>query len=1003
MRIDRLWKASSLACIILASLFLWCLPAWAFDTGYHFDLTREVLLKESFGEGAIGMAQICNYYNDGFESAKTVIADETVQALHLDDDWGNLYGPAALRDASDTHMHFDNLANYHQVSAAWERLVKGTYNGVREAERRNDAAGLLAVLGMSLHQVQDFYAHSNWAERDWGGDATWFDVPEAEKRTGEIYTHTTGTRSHDRINKDYAGRPYFERAYREAFYASWQWVCLVHSWVSNDFWARAKSHTSSGIGTEKRFIRYMSWYEGHWKGPSSKSRDDTAAIGPVYLLGANRGYIAKWKEYAPLVTADPDPGLVVPMAIVYPESQKWLKVRITRVRQTDNDLVWDINPGGEADFYAKIKVDGTEYLEAMHEDDDDISPTNWLTLSPLRPDDGHVRLEIAVWDEDCVGGGVLPSFRSGDDQCDIAHDLGRKYWFADGPPETIGSLGSVHTDGFRYGAAWYEYDGDGDETAADFTVTLEEPARRAFSAAIHLPPGQLIPLPPAAPVVADEGEWSAKADELYASWNVPATAGSEYNPVLEYQYRVIRQPGSGASTTVLNWTSAGPATHVRAAIPLQHGYTYYVEVKARNVAGWSAAGPSDGITVDLRPPAVTIREFSQVTATNLQVFSWKAGRPRPIEPAPTGTVVNYPNSFRISLEGQDEGSGIESYKLWITEQLSPAPAGGTAGSSALQSPAGGSLFTSAVELFADRLLPSHLYPLSLTVFTTDFKPADLQNGALVLRDLPYLRDGRTYTLKLQARDRAGNTGGAATATCVVHFTNTTPPPAPQPRVINTTPLKVSWEEVRDSESGIAEYQVAAGSRLASMEAPDLLSWRTVGRNLEYENPAVSLPSPVLLGPAWQVWVKAINGVGQESVRVVYGQPRAIVVEPKPTVPRIGPPDVTLVVGDKVLMADVPPVIEENRLLVPLRALFEALGASVTWDEKTRTVTGQKGSRTVALRIGEKVGYVDGKAVALDVPSKIVNGRTLVPVRFISESLGAKVAWDAATRTATVTL
>ncbi|MEW6573430.1 MAG: stalk domain-containing protein [Bacillota bacterium] len=104
-------------------------------------------------------------------------------------------------------------------------------------------------------------------------------------------------------------------------------------------------------------------------------------------------------------------------------------------------------------------------------------------------------------------------------------------------------------------------------------------------------------------------------------------------------------------------------------------------------------------------------------------------------------------------------------------------------------------------------------------------------------------------------------------------------------------------------------------------------------------------------------------------------------------------DIAVLVDGERLSCDVPPVIEQGRTLVPLRAIFEALGATVDWDGTTRTVTGRKGTTTVKLVVGQKTAYVNGEAVTLDVPARIISGRTMVPLRFVGESLGARVEWD----------
>lgn len=97
-----------------------------------------------------------------------------------------------------------------------------------------------------------------------------------------------------------------------------------------------------------------------------------------------------------------------------------------------------------------------------------------------------------------------------------------------------------------------------------------------------------------------------------------------------------------------------------------------------------------------------------------------------------------------------------------------------------------------------------------------------------------------------------------------------------------------------------------------------------------------------------------------------------------------------------LKFDVPPIIVDDRTLVPMRAIFEALGARVDWDDETRTVTASASGKTIVMRIGDAQMTVDGAAVDLDVPPMILFDRTLVPVRAVSESFGATVDWDEAT-------
>ena len=102
-----------------------------------------------------------------------------------------------------------------------------------------------------------------------------------------------------------------------------------------------------------------------------------------------------------------------------------------------------------------------------------------------------------------------------------------------------------------------------------------------------------------------------------------------------------------------------------------------------------------------------------------------------------------------------------------------------------------------------------------------------------------------------------------------------------------------------------------------------------------------------------------------------------------------------------LSFDVAPVIENGRTLVPLRTIFEAVGANVQWDDTTRTVKAVKGSTEVVLKIGSLQPLVNGQVWPLDVPGKIVKDRTLAPLRFVGEAFGGQVEWDPVTRTVTI--
>ena len=97
----------------------------------------------------------------------------------------------------------------------------------------------------------------------------------------------------------------------------------------------------------------------------------------------------------------------------------------------------------------------------------------------------------------------------------------------------------------------------------------------------------------------------------------------------------------------------------------------------------------------------------------------------------------------------------------------------------------------------------------------------------------------------------------------------------------------------------------------------------------------------------------------------------------------------------------PPIEEGGRVLVPLRGVLEKLGAFVDFNGRTQTVTALRGATNITLPIGSRQALINNKSVSLDVPARVVNGSTLVPLRFVAEALGAQVTFDVGTNTVAI--
>jgi flagellar hook assembly protein FlgD len=108
-------------------------------------------------------------------------------------------------------------------------------------------------------------------------------------------------------------------------------------------------------------------------------------------------------------------------------------------------------------------------------------------------------------------------------------------------------------------------------------------------------------------------------------------------------------------------------------------------------------------------------------------------------------------------------------------------------------------------------------------------------------------------------------------------------------------------------------------------------------------------------------------------------------------------------GERVDFKGAPPQVQGSRILVPVRGVFEKLGASLTWSPKSQTVTAVKADgKRVIVTVGKSDATVDGQVANVGTPPIVADGRVMVPLRFLAQALGAKVEWLGADRTVAIT-
>ena len=158
----------------------------------------------------------------------------------------------------------------------------------------------------------------------------------------------------------------------------------------------------------------------------------------------------------------------------------------------------------------------------------------------------------------------------------------------------------------------------------------------------------------------------------------------------------------------------------------------------------------------------------------------------------------------------------------------------------------------------------------------------------------------------------------------------------------------------------------------------------MGNNINLKK--YTLFSPLIrLMLAFVIFVAAVLLLGAEAKSEDFSRNRSPVTQ------------VRIVLNDWLLQMDVYPYIEDGRVLLPVRFVGEAVGAQVTWDEGSRSVKVSKEGAVLEMTIDQQTARVNGQEVDLDVPPRIIQGRVLVPLRFLAENLGALVSWDSQQR------
>ncbi len=423
-------------------------PALAFDTGPHFDLTADVLWSENLSPRAIRTAQCANFMVDFYEFMRREMFRKA-----LDKDCRNDAEPImAFADA----QHFDDLESTAEVAKKWDAMLANTKRHAEAMAAQGDVLGLLALLGASLHNVQDFYSHSNWAEAApagprgtaalaaYGSHPTWLSVDRAVREKLDVYTVKKGAdgkdvRSHGdwdspsvALNKDWTGRPFHTDAYVCAYFATRQWTRLFRTWVGEKAWTAMRAGDPRfDPEFDWTYARKISFYGGHWNGNGGPTglkdvlSSRAAATAPDLMIGAVLGYIGigrcvtnnmtplrrsmqslllGWGEMPYRGPVDP----ALPSA--GPDSVAFTRFQVHGIHAIDPD---DGIGGGELDWYGRASIGDQQYWTGLIDEHNNFdfdakpyAPWTLMKAIPTAPRDEPVTslvVQVRTADEEDAG------------------------------------------------------------------------------------------------------------------------------------------------------------------------------------------------------------------------------------------------------------------------------------------------------------------------------------------------------------------------------------------------------------------------------------------------------------------------------------------------------------------------------------------------------------------------------------------------------------------------
>ncbi len=467
-------------------------PAFAFTTGPHEEILDDAMSAEGFGHDARSVMKLDNTFMDLYQwvgaSANPYSGQGTSTIGRL------LIGNISTENwpmsvvAAATRSHFDNnpegvneglskdglmesLGTTQGITAEWERLQRAVWTLLQEARLEDNPEKALAVLGASSHELEDFYAHTNWIEprrgalgadgpgwkeEGYGTYPTWFDVPVAAREKFTIYGDSTPGHSRKHgywssdgnvnvntmMNKDSPPRPFYLEAAITADFATRQWAEAARLWINDDhFWHEMQTFNPTGrkeaeLNEELSRLFEVMLYSGRWEGQGEPFGGPSVSGAAGDLLELRHAVVRYFgdfrktklrKEFESLILRLANPKATGRVGSV-PSSQEmqkqlWVVVmRVTRMVSHGLGDVWPV----EADMYAQMKIDGQRYESDVIHGHDSFSfgnPYEPFTKYRIIPRDKVEREPIESIEVEVKTGNASGAGTDGDNYLILGNDL----------------------------------------------------------------------------------------------------------------------------------------------------------------------------------------------------------------------------------------------------------------------------------------------------------------------------------------------------------------------------------------------------------------------------------------------------------------------------------------------------------------------------------------------------------------------------------------------------